>query len=152
MHGTNMKLKMRWVVCVAHMGEKRNAYRILVRKTKKKKPLGRLDVDGRIILNWILKEQNWNVMAWMHVTQNLDKWQAVIKTVMNLHVPWNGGNFLTIWGTVSFSRSARSCGVTCYQHRSFSLVHICVRRIFIESNRRNSVGFLWYSIHCSICV
>ena len=55
---------------------------------------------------------------------------------MNLHAPWNGGNFSTIWGTVSFWRSARSCGVTCYQHRSFSLVHICVRKIFVESNRR----------------
>jgi len=34
----------------------------------KKKPLGRLGVDWRIILNWVLKEQNWNGMAWIHVT------------------------------------------------------------------------------------
>ena len=66
------------------MGEKRNAYRILVRGGGKP---GKTGVDGRIILNWVLKEQNLNVVSWIHVTENLDKLQTVIKTVMNLHVP-----------------------------------------------------------------
>jgi hypothetical protein len=38
---------------IACMGGRRNAYRILVRKTEGKKPLGRLDVGGRIILRWM---------------------------------------------------------------------------------------------------
>jgi hypothetical protein len=37
------------------MGEKRNAYRVLVGKPEGKRPLGRLDVGGRIILRWILE-------------------------------------------------------------------------------------------------
>jgi hypothetical protein len=36
------------------MGEKRNAYRILVGEPEGRRPLGILDVDGRI-LEWILE-------------------------------------------------------------------------------------------------
>jgi hypothetical protein len=46
---------MRWAGHVAGMREKRNAYRILVGKPEGKRPLGRLDVGGRIILEWILE-------------------------------------------------------------------------------------------------
>jgi hypothetical protein len=34
--------RMRWVEHVAPMGEKRNAYRLLVRKPQGKRPLGRV--------------------------------------------------------------------------------------------------------------
>jgi hypothetical protein len=40
--------------CSTH-GEKRHAYRILVGKPGGKRPLGRLDVSGRIILKWVLE-------------------------------------------------------------------------------------------------
>jgi hypothetical protein len=39
--------------CSTH-GEKRNAYRIVVGKSEGMRPLRRLDLDGRIILKWIL--------------------------------------------------------------------------------------------------
>jgi hypothetical protein len=39
------------------MGNMRNAYKILIRKPEGKKPLGRLCVDGRITLDWILKNK-----------------------------------------------------------------------------------------------
>jgi hypothetical protein len=35
------------------MGEMRNVYKILVGKFEEKRPLGRLDIDGKIILKWI---------------------------------------------------------------------------------------------------
>jgi len=37
--------RMIWVGYVAHMGEMRNVYKILVRKPKGKRPLGRLGID-----------------------------------------------------------------------------------------------------------
>jgi hypothetical protein len=42
--------RMRWAWHVARMGEKRNAYRILVGKSEGKRPLGRPRLGGRIIL------------------------------------------------------------------------------------------------------
>jgi hypothetical protein len=39
------------------MGKMRNVYNILVGKSEGKRPLGRLDVDGRIILKWTLGKQ-----------------------------------------------------------------------------------------------
>jgi hypothetical protein len=47
--------KMRWAGHVAQMGEKRNAYRILVGKPERKRPLGDLDVGVWTILKWILE-------------------------------------------------------------------------------------------------
>jgi hypothetical protein len=41
------------------MREKRNAYRSLVGNPEGKRPLGRLDVEGRIILKWILERMGW---------------------------------------------------------------------------------------------
>jgi hypothetical protein len=38
------------------MREKRNLYRILVRKSEGNRPLGRLDVGGKIILKLILEK------------------------------------------------------------------------------------------------
>jgi hypothetical protein len=45
---------MRWAGDVACLA-RRNAYRILVGK----RPLGKLDVGGRIILNWIIDRMGW---------------------------------------------------------------------------------------------
>jgi hypothetical protein len=52
-------------------GRRRNAYRVLVRR---KEATEDLDVDGRIILEWILKKRYGR--AW---TQDRYKWQASIK-------------------------------------------------------------------------
>jgi hypothetical protein len=46
----------RWAGHVIGMGEKSNAYRVLVGKPERKRQLGRLYVGGRIILSWILEK------------------------------------------------------------------------------------------------
>jgi hypothetical protein len=49
---------MRWVGYVAFMGDKTDAYKVLVGKPEGKRPLEYLDVRGRIILKWILEKQD----------------------------------------------------------------------------------------------
>jgi len=48
--------RMRWAGHVAHMGENRNTYRVLVRKPEGRRPLGRPRHRWRIILRWILRK------------------------------------------------------------------------------------------------
>jgi hypothetical protein len=45
--------RMRWARHVARIGEKRNAYRILVGTPDGRRPLEDQDVGGRTILKWI---------------------------------------------------------------------------------------------------
>jgi hypothetical protein len=46
--------RMRWAGNVARMGEKRNAYRILVGEPEGKRPIGRPRCRGAILLKCIL--------------------------------------------------------------------------------------------------
>jgi hypothetical protein len=62
--------RMRWTGHVARMGEKRNAYRLLVGKPEGKRPQGRLDVGGWIILGWILERWDgvmWAGLVWLRI-------------------------------------------------------------------------------------
>jgi hypothetical protein len=34
-------------------------------------------------------------MDWIDLAQDRDRWQAIVKAVMNLQIPQNAGNFLT---------------------------------------------------------
>ena len=45
--------RMRWVGRVSRMGERRDVYRVLVRKPEGKRPLGRPRRRWRLILRWI---------------------------------------------------------------------------------------------------
>jgi hypothetical protein len=74
---------MRWAGHVAHIGAKRNAYRISVRKPEGKRPL------GRPRRTWVdnIKEIGWVAMDWIDLAQDGDQWHALVNTVMNLRVP-----------------------------------------------------------------
>jgi len=41
------------------MGDRRGMYRVLVGKPEGKRPLGRRDVDERIILRWVFRSGMW---------------------------------------------------------------------------------------------
>jgi hypothetical protein len=62
------------------MGEMRNEYKIVVGKHEGKNHLEDLDVNGRIILEWILLG-GYGLCA---TGSGWDLWQAVVNKVMNL--------------------------------------------------------------------
>jgi hypothetical protein len=49
----NKSRRMRWAGHAAYMGLNDSAYKVLVVKLEGKRPLGRLNAGGRIILKWI---------------------------------------------------------------------------------------------------
>ena len=51
------------------------------------------DVDGRIMLKWIL-EKLVGGMDLIDLTRDSGRWRAVVNTVMNLRIPQSAGNFL----------------------------------------------------------
>jgi hypothetical protein len=70
------------------MGEKRNAYRILVGKPERKRPLGRprrKREDNNLRMD--LREIGSGGMDWIDLAQDRNQWRALVNTVMNLRVP-----------------------------------------------------------------
>jgi hypothetical protein len=72
---------------VIRMGEKRNAYRILVGKPTGKRPLGRPKRRCVEIIKMDLRELGCIGMEWIDLAQDRDQWRALVNTVMNLRVP-----------------------------------------------------------------
>jgi hypothetical protein len=79
--------RMRWAGNVALMGEKRNAFRLLVGKPEGKRPLGRPRrrwVDN-IRIN--LGEVGWSDVDWIGLAKDRNRWRALVNSVLNLRVP-----------------------------------------------------------------
>jgi hypothetical protein len=68
------------------MGEKRNAYRILVGKREGKRPLGRPRHRWVDNIKMDLREIGCGV-DWIDLAQDRDQWRALLNTVINLQVP-----------------------------------------------------------------
>jgi hypothetical protein len=65
-------------------GAKRNVCMIVVDESEGKRPLRRRRRRWEDNIKISLREIGWGVMD---LAQNRDQWRAVVKTVMNLHVP-----------------------------------------------------------------
>jgi hypothetical protein len=69
------------------MGRNRNAYRLLVGKSERKRPLGRPRRRWVSNIKIDLLELGWGDVNWIGLAQDRDKWRAVVNAVMNLRVP-----------------------------------------------------------------
>jgi hypothetical protein len=69
------------------MGEKTNAYRILVEKPEGRRPLGRPRRRWVNNIKMDLREIGWDDGDWIDLAQDRDNWKALVNMVMNLRVP-----------------------------------------------------------------
>ena len=72
---------------VARTEVSRGVYKVLVRKPEGKRPLGRPSHRWEDNIKMVLQEVGCGVMAWIELTQDKDRWRAVVNAVMNLRVP-----------------------------------------------------------------
>jgi hypothetical protein len=79
--------RMKWAGHVARMGEKRNAYRLLVGNPEGKRLLGRARHKWVDNIKMDLLEIGWGGVDWIGLAQDRDKWRALVNAVMNLRVP-----------------------------------------------------------------
>jgi hypothetical protein len=79
--------RIRWAGHVVRMGEKRNAYRLLVVKPEGKRPLGRPRRRWLDNIKMNVLEIGWGGVDWIGLAQERDKWRVLVNAVMNLGVP-----------------------------------------------------------------
>jgi hypothetical protein len=79
--------RMRWAGHVARMGEKRNAYRLLVGKSVGKRPLGRPRRRWMDNIRMDLGEVGWGDVDWIGLAKDRNMWRALVNSVLNLRVP-----------------------------------------------------------------
>jgi hypothetical protein len=72
---------------VACMKEKRTSYRILMRKPKGERPLGRLTHRLEENIKTDLREIGRGGMEWIRLVQDRDQWTALLYPLMSLRVP-----------------------------------------------------------------
>jgi hypothetical protein len=81
-----IELRMRWAGHAALMGEKRNAYRLLVGKPEGKRTLGRPRRTCVDNIRMDLGEVRWGDVGWIDLAQDRKKWRALVNSVLNLRV------------------------------------------------------------------
>ena len=79
--------RMRWAGHMAHMGEERRVYRVLVGKPEGKRPLGRPRHRWVDNIRMDLQEVGCGYMDWIGLAQDRDSWRTLVSAVMNLRVP-----------------------------------------------------------------
>ena len=78
---------MRRAEHVAHMGDRRGVYKVLVGKPEGKKPFGRPRHRWGDNIKMGLQEVSFGGMDWIDLAQDRDRWRALVNAVMNLRVP-----------------------------------------------------------------
>jgi hypothetical protein len=69
------------------MWEKRNAYRLLVGNSERKRPLGRPRRRWVDNIRMDIGEVGWGDVDWIGLAQDRNSWRAIVNSVLNLRVP-----------------------------------------------------------------
>jgi hypothetical protein len=80
-------MRMRWAEHVALIGEKKNAYRLLVGRPEERRSLGRPRHRWVDNIRMDLGEVRWSDVDWIGLAQDMDKWRALVNAAMNLRAP-----------------------------------------------------------------
>jgi hypothetical protein len=78
---------MRWAGYIARMGEKMNAYRLLVGKPEGRRPLRRPRRRWLDNIRMALVVVGWGGVDWIGLAQDRGGWRAAVNSVLNLRVP-----------------------------------------------------------------
>jgi len=78
--------RMRWAGHLARMGEGRGVYRVLVGKPEGKRLLGRPRRRWEDNIKTDLQEMGCGGMDWIDLTQDMDRWLAIMNAVMEFWV------------------------------------------------------------------
>jgi hypothetical protein len=78
--------RMRWTGHVARMGERRNAYRLMVEKPEGKMPLGGLRRRWVNNIKMDLLGIGWGCVDCISLAQDRDNWRALVNSILNLRV------------------------------------------------------------------
>ncbi|KAJ4449306.1 hypothetical protein ANN_00704 [Periplaneta americana] len=79
--------RLRWAGHVARMREFRNAYRVLVGRPERKRPLGRPRRRWEDNIKMDLREVGYDGREWINLAQHRDQWRAYVRAAINLRVP-----------------------------------------------------------------
>ena len=79
--------RIRWAGHVTRVDEGRGVYRVLVREPEGKRPLGRPKRRWDDNIKMDLREVGRGCGDWMELAQDMDRWRALVSTVMNFRVP-----------------------------------------------------------------
>ncbi|KAJ4447465.1 hypothetical protein ANN_09472 [Periplaneta americana] len=83
----DVNIRLRWARHVAHMGESRNAYRVLVGRAERKRPLGRPRCRWEDNIKMDLREMGYDDRDWINLARDRDRWRAYVRVAMNPRVP-----------------------------------------------------------------
>jgi hypothetical protein len=120
--------RMRWAGHVARMGEKRNAYRLLVGKQEGKRPLGRPRRRWVDNIRMDLGVVGWGDVDWIGLAHDRSRRRALVNSVLNLRVPWNARKL--------------SSGLTSSDLLSvFSSIELVTKSIKVPGNKNRFLHF-----------
>jgi hypothetical protein len=70
---------------IKRTGKRRGVYRFYWENLKERDHLEDPDIDGSIILRWIVSK--WDEEAWTGLGQETDRWRAIVNVVMYFRIP-----------------------------------------------------------------